>query len=94
MTSLVRKVSEDTRDQEYRTIASYMRENQALEDELALHQMAWNGTIMLANQVIQAITSIGKSLIIVDAGIARAEKDWLAFWGIYKECLGLHPPWL
>ena len=94
MTCLVRKVSEETRVQEYRTIASYTRENQALEDELALYRMAWNGTIMLANEVIQAITIIEKSLIIVDAGVASAEKDWLAFWGIYKESSGLHPLWL
>jgi hypothetical protein len=71
-----------------------MRENQALEDELALYRMARNGTIMLANEVIRAITTIGKGLIIVDTGVASAEKDWLAFWGIYKESLGPHPSWL
>ena len=52
MTCLVRKVSEETRVQEYRTIASYTRENQALEDELALYRMAWNKTIILTNEVI------------------------------------------
>ncbi len=71
-----------------------MEENQALEEELALHRRAWNGTIMLVNDVIQAITIIKKSLITVDANVASAEKDWLAFWGIYKESLGSHPPWL
>ena len=94
MAGLVRKVSEETRLQEYRMIESYMRENQALEDELALHRTAWNGTIMLANEVTQAIMTIENGLIIVDAGVASAEKDWLAFWGIYKESLGQHPPWL
>jgi hypothetical protein len=94
MTCLIRKVSEETRAQEHQTIASYIRENQALEEELALHRRAWNGTIMLANEVIQASTIIKKSLITVDADIARAEKDWLAFWGIYKESIGSHPPWL
>jgi hypothetical protein len=94
MTCLIRKVSEETRAQEHQTIASYIRENQALEEELALHQMAWNGTIMLANEVIQANTTIKKSLITVDANVASAEKEWLAFWGIYKESIGSHPPWL
>jgi len=94
MTGLVRKVSEETRVQEYHTIACYMRENQALEDEIALHRMAWTGTIMLADEVIQAITIIEEGLITVDASVASAEKDWLAFWGIYKESLGPHPPWL
>jgi hypothetical protein len=92
MTCLIRKVSEETRAQEYQTIDSYIRENQALEEELALHRRAWNGTIMLANEVVQAITIIKKSLITVDANVASAEKEWLAFWGIYKESIGSHPP--
>jgi hypothetical protein len=37
MTYLIRKVLEETTAQEYQTIASYIRENQALEEELALH---------------------------------------------------------
>jgi hypothetical protein len=37
MTYLIRKVLEETRAQEHQTIASYIRENQALEEELALH---------------------------------------------------------
>jgi hypothetical protein len=94
MTNLIRRVEEETRAQEYQTIASYMRENQALEEELTLHQRAWNGTIMLANEVTQASTIIKKSLITVDAKLASAEKDWLAFWGIYKESIGPHQPWL
>jgi hypothetical protein len=94
MTYLIHKVSEETRTQEYETIASFMRENQALEEELALHQKAWNETIILANKAIQAITTIRKSLITVDTKVAGAEKDWLAFWGIYKESLGEHRPWI
>ena len=34
---------------------------------------------MLANEVIQANTTIKKSLITVDANVASAEKEWLAF---------------
>ena len=79
MTCLIRKVSEETRAQEHQTIASYIRENQALEEELALHRRAWNGTIMLANEVIQAYTIIKKSLITVNANVVSAEKEWLAF---------------
>ena len=94
MTYLIRKVSEETTAQEYQTIASYIRENQALEEELALHQRTWNGTIMLAHEVIQGSAIIKKSLITVDANVASAEKEWLAFWGIYKESIGSHPPWL
>lgn len=94
MASLVRKVSEDTRVQEYRTIECYMRENQALEDEIELRRMTWTGTIMLADEVIRAITMIENSLITIEANVASAEKDWLAFWGIYKESIGSHPPWL
>ncbi len=94
MTNLIRDVSEEIRVQEHQTIAAFMREIQALEEELALRQRAWNGTIMLANQVIEASTNIEKSLITVDANVASAEKEWLAFWGIYKESIGSHPLWL
>jgi hypothetical protein len=94
MVCLIQNVSEEIRAQEYQTIASYIRENQALEEELAFHRRAWNGTIMLANEVIQASAIIKKSLITVDANVASAEKEWLAFWGIYKESIGSHPPWL
>jgi hypothetical protein len=94
MTSLIRKVSEETRLQEYQTIACYMGENQALKDEIALHQMTWTGTILLADEVVRLIKSIKKSLITVETSVASAEKDWLAFWGIYKEAVGPHPPWL
>jgi hypothetical protein len=92
MTSLIRQVSEETRVQEYQTIACYMKDIHALEEELALHQKEWNATIDLVNEVIKAIVVIKKSLATLDTNIARAKKDWLAFWGIYQESLGLHPP--
>src|SRR5436190_7038111 len=94
MVCLIRSVSEEIRAQEYQTISSYMRENQALEEELALYRRAWNGTIILVNEVLQAIAIIKKSLITVDTNVASAEKDWLAFWGIYKESIGSYPLWL
>lgn len=84
MTNLVRKVSEETRAQQYQTIACFMRENQTLEEELTLHRKTWNGTIMLANEVIKSSKTIKRSLITVDANVASAEKEWLAFWGIIK----------
>jgi hypothetical protein len=37
MTFLIYKVSEEIRTQEYETITLFMRENQALEEELALY---------------------------------------------------------
>jgi hypothetical protein len=94
MASLIHKVTEETMAQEYRTIASYMEENQTLEEELELHRKVWNGTIMVANTVIIAVKTIEKSLIAVNVNAASAEKDWLAFWGIYEESPGPHPPWL
>lgn len=94
MTSLIHKLAGETLAQEYRTIASYVEENQALEEELELHRKVWNGTIMLANNVIRAVKEVEKGLITVNLNIARAEKDWLAFWGIYEESPGSHPPWI
>lgn len=94
MTYLIHKVSEETRTRELETIASYMRENQALEEELARHQKLWDEAIIMANEVIQAIKITRKSLITVDTKVAGAEKDWLAFWGIYIESLGENQPWI
>lgn len=94
MSQLIHEVSEEAKDQEYETIASYRRENQALEEELALHRKAWNGTIMLANKVIETVTMIKKSVVTVDINLEDAQREWLAFWGIYKESPGSHPPWI
>ena len=94
MAFLIRKLSEETRAQEYETIATYMREIQALEEELVLYRRTWNGTIMLANEVIKAVTVIKRYLIKVNTEMANAEREWLAFWGIYQESQGIHPPWI
>ena len=94
MTYLIDKVSEETRAQEYRTFAIYMQEKQELEEELELYRKAWNGTLRLVDEVIQAITIIERSLITVRSKVAKAEKDWLAFWGIYEEAIGSQQPWI
>jgi hypothetical protein len=94
MTYLHHMVSEELTEQEHQLIATYESENRMLEEELALHREAWNGTIMLANTVIRAVAIIKKSQVTFDKVVEDAEKDWLAFWGIYKECLGSHPPWI
>lgn len=91
---LIRKVEEETRLQEYETIASYTRENQVLEEELELYRKLWNGTIRLANEVIKFITVMKRSLVKTDVNEANAERNWLAFWGIYLESVGSHPPWI
>lgn len=94
MSQLIHEVSEEAKDQEYETVASYRREIQALEEELELHRKTWNGTIMLANKVIEIVTMIKKSVVTVDVKLEDAEREWLAFWGIYKESPGSHPPWI
>jgi hypothetical protein len=65
-----------------------MREIRALEDEVALHGRAWNGTTIVANEVIKAITFIGKGIVIIDKVEAGAGKDWMAFWRIYQDSVG------
>jgi hypothetical protein len=94
MVCLISNVSEEIRKQEHQTIVSYLKENQAIEKELALYRREWNETIMLANEVIQAITVIKKSLVTLNTSLESAEKGWLVFWGIYKESEGSHPLWL
>ena len=94
MTSLIRQVSEQIRTQEIRTITCYMKENQEIKKHLAFYRQGWNGTIMLANEAIKVIKTMEKSFITVDKNMAHANKDWLAFWGIYEEFPGSHPAWI
>ncbi|KAF8852977.1 hypothetical protein BDZ45DRAFT_599234 [Acephala macrosclerotiorum] len=94
MASLMRNVAEEIRLQEYQTIATYMRENQQLAEEAERYRIAWNQTIKFLNQAICSITSIHRALASMDSNVTKAEKDWLAFWGIYKERPGQHPAFL
>lgn len=94
MTHLIQMVSEESTAQAYQLIATYTNETRMLEEELTLHREAWNGTIMLANKVLQAVATIKRILVILGNKEDGAEKGWLAFWGIYKECQGSHPPWI
>lgn len=94
MTALIQKVTEETRLQEYETLCTFMRENRELKDVVASYQRTWNRTIMLVNEAIQAITTTKKSLVTINSHIAKAEKDWLAFWGIYKESVGPNQPFI
>lgn len=94
MTDLIHMILEESRAQESQLIATYTNEIRMLEEELALHREAWNGTIMLANKVIQAVAIIKSRLVILSNKAEDADKGWLAFWGIYKECQGSHPPWI
>ena len=80
--------------QEYQTIASYMREIEALEEELALYRRAWNGTITVANKVIRAITVVEKGLVTINTEEAKAGNNWMAFWRSYQESVGSHPPYI
>ena len=94
MADLLCRVTEEIRLQEYCTIETYMQENEELEEELALYRSLWNETIMLVNTVIRSAAILQQHVKAVDMKVARAEKKWLAFWGIYKESSGSHPAWI
>ncbi|KAH8800871.1 hypothetical protein F5884DRAFT_890684 [Xylogone sp. PMI_703] len=94
MAELVRAVSEEARQQEHQTVTSYVAENRLLEEEIEIYRKKWNETIMVVNELLQAIIAIKTSLNKVAKKVAVAERDWLAFWGIYKESDGSHPPWI
>jgi hypothetical protein len=94
MTELIRMVSEETKIQEYQMIHSYIKENQALEEDLAHYRKIWAGRLHVVNEALQAITTMRSSFRTLKKKAASAEKDWLAFWGIYKEIRGPHPPWI
>ena len=74
MKYLHRRVAEETRTQEYETLASFTRENQALEEELTRYQRVWDGSITMANDVIQVIMMIRKSLVTVEKKVAGSEE--------------------
>ncbi|KAH8800608.1 hypothetical protein F5884DRAFT_904623 [Xylogone sp. PMI_703] len=68
--------------------------NRLLEEEIEMYRKKWNETIMVVNELLRAIIAIKTSLYKVAKKVAVAERDWLAFWGIYKESDGSHPPWI
>jgi len=94
--SLLQTITEEVRLQELRTISLYLEEIQQLESQLNTYRRVWKEVIYVADKVIQAIASIEKSRTRFRSRVKRAEKEWLAYWGIYKECIKQqsHPIWL
>jgi hypothetical protein len=95
MEYLVRQVSEMKRAQELQTISILMKENQLLWKEVAICRRLWNGIIVMMTEAIEAMKCIETALENFSTETAAAERDWLAFWGIYRESvdyIGSKPP--
>jgi hypothetical protein len=82
---LIYRVSEMKRVQELRTISTLMKENQQLRKEVIIYRRLWGGIIAIMIKSIQATKSVEKALEGFSTKTAVAERDWLAFWGIYTE---------
>ena len=84
--SLIQRVEEMQRRGQLDTIERLTVENSLLQHLIHQYQRQWSATIDLLEKTHQALLSLQKAIEhYVGDGIA-AERDWLAFWGITREC--------
>jgi hypothetical protein len=84
--SLIKRVDEFQRRDHMETIEKLTIENSLLQHVTVEYQKNWCMTIEVLEKTHQAVLTLQKALEnCVNEDIA-AERQWLAFWGIKKEC--------
>jgi len=83
---LTERVEEFQRLYQLETIETLSTENSQLQHQILQYQRVWCSTIDLLEQAQQALLSLQKALEYCIQEDIAAERDWLAFWGIKKEC--------
>jgi len=84
--SLIKRVDEYQRRDHMETIERLTTENSLLQHVVVKYQKNWCLTIEILEKTHQAVLTLQKSLEhCINEDIA-AERQWLAFWGIKKEC--------
>ncbi|KAH7111850.1 hypothetical protein B0J11DRAFT_512092 [Dendryphion nanum] len=83
---LIKRVDEYQRRDHMETIERLTTENSLLQHVIVKYQKNWCWTIEILEKTHQAVLTLQKALeYCIDEDIA-AERQWLAFWGIKKEC--------
>ncbi|KAH7108758.1 hypothetical protein B0J11DRAFT_449477 [Dendryphion nanum] len=84
--SLIKRVDEYQRRDHMETIETLTTDNSLLQHVIVKYQKNWCLTIEILEKTHQAVLTLQKALEhCIDEDIA-AERQWLAFWGIKKEC--------
>ena len=94
MERLIQQVSETKRVQELRAISVLMDENELLRDKVLQYRLLRDEILNLVNSGVETLDYINRALRGFRQRTNAANKDWLAFWGIY-ECTshgGCKPP--
>ena len=94
MEHLIHQVSETKRVQELRTISVLMDENELLREKVLQYRLLRDEILNLVNSGVETLDYINRALRGFRQRTNAANKDWLAFWGIY-ECTshgGCKPP--
>lgn len=87
MEDLLHRVTTFKRIEELKTVERLTEENQLLRERITFYQRIWQGAIDLLDEAIETAVSMQKILEDYDHGKATAERDWLAFWGIFRESI-------
>lgn len=83
MESLIYQVSEMYQAQQLSAIKRLKVENQALRKSVIQSRRLWREFARLVTKAKEGITHFEKAVDSYEVQIAKAQRDWLGFWGIY-----------
>ena len=85
MEALMKRVDEFQMMEEQGKIEGLEADIAALRHQISCYQRSWRATLDLVREAFEAALLIQTSLRTCDEEEERANKDWLAFWGIHME---------
>ena len=83
--SLIRRVDEFQNMEELETLDRLEKENATLRLQLLCHQRSYHATIDLFKEAFEAVVLMQTALQTCNEEEEKANRDWLAFWGVYME---------
>lgn len=86
---LLQQIDEFQRVEEWNTIKILKKENAWLAKQITTHQWRHRTTMALLREAFEAVLLTQSVLQEYDHQNAKANNDWLAFWGIHKTTEGL-----
>ncbi|KAH6883878.1 hypothetical protein B0T10DRAFT_463242 [Thelonectria olida] len=87
--SLIHQVQEFERMNQLDTIERLTKENSLLDNLVMAYQKHWSRTMDLLEQTQRALMALQKAFEYCIGEEIAAERDWLAFWGIQRDNIGL-----
>jgi hypothetical protein len=83
--SLLRRVDEFQKMEELETLDRLEKENATLRHQLLCYQRSCRATMDLFKEAFEAVLLIQTALQTCNEEEEKANRDWLAFWGVHME---------